>query len=94
LQTIGFLVTPVLPQAPYSPHLSPRDFYLFPKLKSRIEGYHFQTVDSVQKAVTDDIKALSSADFQSRYEARKIRGAKYVASDGCYFEGGSVDLDE
>jgi hypothetical protein len=24
---------PVLPQAPYSPDLSPYDFYLFPKLK-------------------------------------------------------------
>jgi hypothetical protein len=31
---LGKKCIPVLPQAPYSPHLSPCDFYLFPKLKS------------------------------------------------------------
>jgi hypothetical protein len=28
--------------APYSPDLSPCDFYLFPKLKLRIKGYDFR----------------------------------------------------
>jgi hypothetical protein len=59
----------------------------------RVNGYHFQT-DSVQKAVTDAIKTLSAADFQSLYEARKIRWAKCVASYGCYFEGENVHLDD
>lgn len=31
----------VLLQAPQSPDLSPCHFYLFPKLKSRVKGYHF-----------------------------------------------------
>jgi histone-lysine N-methyltransferase SETMAR len=44
---------PVLPQAPYSPDLSPCDFYLFPKLISRVKSYHFQNLDSDQTAVTD-----------------------------------------
>jgi transposase len=39
----------VLPQAPYSPDLPPFDFYLFTKLKSRVKGYHFQTVHHVQE---------------------------------------------
>jgi hypothetical protein len=55
----------MLPQAPY-------DFYLFPKLKSRVKGCHFQILDSVQKAVTIVIKTLAEADFQSCYEAWKI----------------------
>jgi hypothetical protein len=38
---------PMLPQAPYSPDLSLCDFYMFPKLKSAVKGYHFQTLDSV-----------------------------------------------
>jgi histone-lysine N-methyltransferase SETMAR len=58
---------PVLPQAPYSPDLSPYDFYLFPKW--RFKGCHFQTLDNVQKAVTDAIKTLTEADFQSCYVA-------------------------
>jgi hypothetical protein len=39
---------PVLAQAPYSPETC--DFYVFPKLKSRVKSYPFQTPDSVQKA--------------------------------------------
>jgi hypothetical protein len=56
---------PLLPQAPYSQDLSPYDFYLFQKLQSRVKGCHFQTLDSVQKAVTDAIKTLTEDDFQS-----------------------------
>jgi hypothetical protein len=74
--------------------MSPYEFYLFRKLKSRVKGYHFQTLNNVQKVVTDVIKTLPEADAYSWYEACKIRWAKCVASEGCYFEGGSVDLDE
>jgi hypothetical protein len=47
---------PVLPQVPYSPGLTPCDFGMLPKLKSRVKGYNFQTLDGLQKAVTDAIK--------------------------------------
>jgi hypothetical protein len=83
----------MLPQA-HSPDLSPCDFYLLPKLKSTVKSSDFQTLDSVQKAVTDAIKTLTEDDFQSRYEAWKILWAKCVASEVCYFEGDNVDLDE
>jgi hypothetical protein len=69
-------------------------FLLFPKLKLRVKGSHFQTLDSIQKAETDATKTLTKADFQSCYEAWKIRWAKCVASGECYFEGDSLDLDE
>jgi hypothetical protein len=85
---------PVLPQAPYSPNFSPCEFYLFPKLKSRFKIYHFQTLDSVQKAVTDAINTLTEADCQSRYEEWKIRWTKFAASEGYYFEWDNVHLDE
>jgi hypothetical protein len=77
----------MLPQAPCSPDLSPCDFYLYPKLQSRVKGYHFQTLDSGQKAVTDAIKTLSETDFQSCYETRKIRVALeeyYSVRDNVY----------
>jgi hypothetical protein len=64
-------------------------FLLVPKLKSRVKGYHFQTFDSVQKAVADAIKTLTEAGFQFWYVARNFRWAKYVASEEC-----NVDLDE
>jgi hypothetical protein len=70
------------------------DFYLFPKLKPRVRGYCFQTLDSIQTAVTDAMKVLTEADFQSCYEAWKIRCTKCVASEGYYFEGDYDDLQE
>jgi transposase len=91
---LGIKHNPMLPQAPYSPDLSLYDFCLFPKLKSRVKGYHLQTLDSVQKAVTDAIKTLTEAGFQASYEAWKIRWVNCVASEGYYFEGDNVYSDE
>ena len=45
---------PALPHPPYSPDLAPCDFYLFPKLKLKLKGYHFGTIENIQKTVTDD----------------------------------------
>ena len=47
---------PVLLHPPYSP--APCDFYLFPKLKSKLKG-HFGTMENVQKIVTDELKHVS-----------------------------------
>jgi endonuclease III len=52
-----------------------------PKLKSRVKSYPFQTLDSIQKAITD-IKTLMVAYFQSCCEAWKILCTKCVASEG------------
>ena len=44
---------PVRPHPPYSPDLAPCDFYLFPKLKSKLKGHHFGTIENIQKVLTD-----------------------------------------
>ena len=58
----------VVPQPPYSPDLSPRDFVLFPKLKFHLKGRHFGTVENIDKAVTDQLKAIPVSDYQCCYE--------------------------
>ena len=40
---------PALPHPPYSPDLAPCDFYLFSKLKSKLKGHHFGTMENMQK---------------------------------------------
>jgi transposase len=55
---------PVVPQPPYSPDLSPCDFFLFPKLKFYLKGRHFGTVENIEKAVTDQLKAIPVSDYQ------------------------------
>jgi len=41
-------------QPPYSPDLSPPDYFLFPKLKMKLKRLHFADVAEVEEAVTDE----------------------------------------
>jgi hypothetical protein len=40
----------------YSPHLSPPDYFLFPKLKMKLKGLKFVDVAKIQEALTDELK--------------------------------------
>ncbi|GFY33477.1 putative transposase [Trichonephila clavipes] len=59
---------PVAPQPPYFPDLSHCDFFLFPKLKNHLKGHHFRTRESIQTAVTDQLKAIPISEFHQCYE--------------------------
>jgi histone-lysine N-methyltransferase SETMAR len=39
---------------PYSPNLSPPDYFLFRKLKMNLKGINFADVGEIQEAVTDE----------------------------------------
>ena len=82
----------VVPQPPYSPDLSPCDFFLFPKLKFHLKGRYFGTVDNIQKFVTDQLRAFLHEDFQHCYREWEQCLQRCVASQGNYFEGENVDL--
>ncbi|GFS68743.1 uncharacterized protein TNCV_1959461 [Trichonephila clavipes] len=61
---LGSKNIPVAPHPPYSPDLSPCDFFLFPKLKNHLKGHHFGTLENIQTAVTDQQKAIPISEFQ------------------------------
>ncbi|GFY36077.1 putative transposase [Trichonephila clavipes] len=84
---------PVAPQPPYSPDLSPCDFFLFPKLKNHLKGYHFGTLENIQKAVADQLKAIPISEFHQCYEEWKKSLQRCVASEDSYFEGDNVELE-
>ena len=50
-------------QPPYSPDLSPPDYFLFPKLKMKLKGLHFVDVAEIQEAVTDELKKVQNEEF-------------------------------
>ncbi|GFT88633.1 putative transposase [Trichonephila clavipes] len=81
---------PDAPQPPYSPDLSPYNFFLFPKLKNYLKGYHFGILENIQTAVTDQLKAIPISEFHQCYEEWKKRLQRCVASEGSYFEGDNV----
>ena len=46
-----------------SPHLTPYDFCLFPKLKSPLRGKRFQTIDEIQENMMGQLMAIPAKDF-------------------------------
>jgi len=88
-----FLATkniPVLPNPPYSPDLAPCDFYLYPKLKSKLKDHHFGTMENIQKIVTDEQQTLTENDFQYCYDQWKKRWNHSITSQGSYIEGDNL----
>ena len=53
---------------------------------------HFGTVENIEKAVTDQLKAIPVSDYQRCYEEWEQRLRRFVASQGNYFEGDKLDL--
>jgi len=70
----------VLPHPPYSPDVAPYDLYLFPKLKSKLKGHHFRTMENIQEIVTDELITLTENDFQYCYDQWKKRWNHCVTS--------------
>ena len=73
---------PVLPHPPYSPDPAPCNFYLFHKLKLKLKGHHFGTMENIQKIVTDELKTFTENDFQYCYDQWKKRSNQCVTSQG------------
>jgi len=81
---------PVLPHPPYSPDLALCDFYLFPKLKSKLKGHHFGTMENIQKNVTDELHTLTENDFRYCHDQWEKRRNHCVTSQGSYCEGDNL----
>jgi hypothetical protein len=52
---------------PYSPDLSPPDYFLFPKLKMKLKGLHFADVAEIQEATTDELKKVQREEFSAAF---------------------------
>jgi hypothetical protein len=52
----------VIPYPPYSPDLAPCEFFLFPKVKLKLKGRRFDTIEEIQaesqRALDTDRKGL------------------------------------
>jgi len=47
------------------PDLSPPDYFLFPKVKLQLKGARFDTIEEIQKAVTDQLNKIPAEDFSN-----------------------------
>ena len=72
---------------PYSPHLSPSDFCLFPKLKENLRVCRYETFEEIKEAVTKVIDTLTQEDFHRAFKKLLEWYNKCIAAGGDYFEG-------
>jgi len=71
---------------PYSPDLSPPDYFLFSKLKMKLKGFHFAVVAEIQEAVTDELKKALKEEFSAAFQKLYDRAKARIYANGAYFE--------
>jgi hypothetical protein len=69
----------------HSPDLVPADFYLFPRLKSALNGRRFCDVTDIIKNAAEELKRLSQNGFQECTEYFYSRWQECIVAKGDYF---------
>ena len=83
-----------MPQSPYSPDIASCDFFLFPKIKRTLKGRRFTAIDDIKSASLKELKAIAKIEFEKCFEDWKKRWHKCIISNGDYFEGDNINVDE
>ena len=76
----------VVPHPSYSPDLALCDFFLFPKLKTKLKGRRFQMLEEIQAESQAVLNMLRENDFQECFKNWQRRWDRCQASEGDYFE--------
>jgi histone-lysine N-methyltransferase SETMAR len=61
----------IVPHPPYSLDLTPCDFTLFPKLKMKLKGRHFETVSDIQRESQVILNSIEENYFHGPLEKLK-----------------------
>ena len=67
---------------PYSPDLTPCDFWLFPRLR----GCRYETIEEMKEAVMKANDTLTEEDFHGAFQ-KLLERYKCIAARAGYFEG-------
>ena len=71
----------LLPHPPYSPDLSPSDFFLFPKLKEHLKGIYFNDTNEAKQAAKTWLTKRSEDYFKNGIKEWKHRLEKCIDLD-------------
>jgi len=88
-QTIGYLKQnniELLTHCPYSPDLSPNDFFLFPTIKKKMRGQRFSTPEQAVEAFKFHVSEVPISQWNKCFENWFDRMQKCVELQGEYFE--------
>ena len=76
-----------LPHPAYSPDLAVCDFSVFPALKWKLRGMHFESRGEIISTVHAALAKMSSYGFSHSFDQWTKRCNKCVLAKGNYFEG-------
>jgi len=71
----------------YSLDLAPREFRLFPEIKSALKRRIFQDAEDIQKKCDYGTESFPQQEFHKCFQHWKCRWVKSVAAQVEYFEG-------
>ena len=77
----------VLDHPPYSPDLSPCDFWLFRRLKEMLAGHRFESRCGIGSAVYQCLQHIPKEDYRVAFRKWVDRCRMCAEGDGAYFEG-------
>ena len=72
------MVIKTVPHSPYSPDLTPCDFWLFPKLR----GCSYETIEEMKVALTKVIDNFTQENFHGAFQKLLERYNKCIAAEG------------
>ena len=76
-----------VPHSLYSPDIAPGDFCLFPKLKEKLRGCCYETIEEMKEAVIKVIDMLTQEDFHGAFQKLLEWYNKCIDARGDYLEG-------
>jgi hypothetical protein len=77
----------VIPHPPHSPDLVPCDFFLYSKMKLKLKGHRFDTIEEIQSESQTVPDNLTEKDFQEVFQKWGRRWDRYLHTGRNYFEG-------
>jgi len=76
-----------VPHPAYSPDLALCDFYVFPKMKLRLKGWHFVSIKEIPAESQQVLNMLTPTDFNECFQKWQIGWDCCIQAQGDNFEG-------
>lgn len=75
-----------VPHPPFSPDIAPSDFYLFGYVKNRLQGLHFDSMESLLENVVEILSEITKDTLKKVFKDWMDRLQKIINNNGEYFE--------
>jgi hypothetical protein len=72
----------VIPHPPFSPDLAHCDFFLFPRMKLKVKGRRFDTIQEIQAESQRVLDSLAEKNFQEAFQKWRIRWDRFLHAGG------------